>query len=211
MPLSALSNADGRRSPAWSADLPVDEADARSRLLDAAEQCYAEFGPSRTKMAHIATRAGIHRTTIYSYFRNRDEVLTACYLRAASIVLDAAEACWTTDSPFIDQLVDACVVGISVARDLPALRVLIDRNELPYAQTVAAASDAWRNRLYEAFGRRLAVAAAAGAVRTDVTAETQAQWVVRICISLTVEPGRPEDGGDRGVLQAFLPRCVMPS
>lgn len=159
-------------------------------------------------MSHIATRAGIHRTTIYSYFRNRDEVLAACYLRAASVVLDSAEACWVGDAPFIDELIDACVVGISVARELPAMRILIDRNELPYAQTVAAASEAWRRRLHEAFGQRLAAAAAAGAVRPDVTADTLAQWVVRVCISLTVEPGRPEDGGDRGVLNTFLPRCL---
>jgi AcrR family transcriptional regulator len=200
----------GRRAPAWGADLPNDDAAARARLIEAAEQCYAELGPSRTKMTHIAARAGIHRTTLYSYFRNREEVLTASYLQAAQNVLDAARPCWVTEKPFLDQLIDACLVGIAAARRQPMMRVLIDRNELSYTQTVAAASQAWRTQLHEAFGRRLAMAAAVGDIRTDVSPETLAQWVVRICISMTGEPGRPEDGGDEGVLRRFLPRCLAP-
>lgn len=198
------------RAPAWGAILPVDEAAARARLLEAAEQCYAELGPSRTKMTHIAGRAGVHRTTIYSYFRNREEILTASYVRAAQIVLDAAEPCWDTEKPFLDQLVDACLIGLQVARQLPVMRIFIDRNELPYTQTIAAASEAWRTRLHEAFGHRLAVAAAAGEIRADLSPATLAQWVVRICVSLTVEPGRSEDGGDEGLLRAFLPRSLAP-
>jgi AcrR family transcriptional regulator len=161
-------------------------------------------------MTHIASRAGIHRTTLYSYFRNREEVLSASYMRAAEVVLDAAEPCWDAEKPFLDRLVDACLVGLQVARETPIMRILIDRNELSYTQSIAAASEAWRTRLYEAFGRRLAVAARAGEIRTDVSPESLAQWVVRICISMTTEPGRSEDGGDEAVLRAFLPRCLAP-
>jgi AcrR family transcriptional regulator len=210
VPSSQIPGAAGRRAPAWGADLPLDVAAARARLIEAAEQCYAELGPRRTKMTHIAARAGIHRTTLYSYFRNREEVLTASYLQAAQNVLDAARPCWATEKPFLDQLIDACLVGIAAARSQPMMRVLIDRNELSYTQMVAAASHAWRTQLHEAFGRRLAMAAAVGDIRTDVSPETLAQWVVRICISMTGEPGRPEDGGDEGVLRRFLPRCLAP-
>jgi hypothetical protein len=51
---------------------------------------------------------------------------------------------------------------------------------------------------------------AAGEVRDDVTAETMAHWVTRIAFSLAAEPGRPEDGGDEGLIRAFLPACLAP-
>src|ERR1700716_1056455 len=93
-----ISGTSGR-APAWGADLPSDEQQARDRLLDAAEACYAERGVSRTKMTHIAQRAAVHRTTVYSYFPNRDAVLAACYVRAIDVVLDAAEHYWAADKP----------------------------------------------------------------------------------------------------------------
>jgi AcrR family transcriptional regulator len=161
-------------------------------------------------MAHIATRAGVHRTTVYSYFKNRDEVLAASYVRAADVVLDSAQACWDADKSFVDRLIDACVVGIDIARNIPVMKMLISRNELPHTQTVAAASLAWPARLREALGDRLTSAAAAGEIRTDVPPEQLAHWIVRICISLTVEPAHADEGGDIGVLQAYLPRCLAP-
>jgi hypothetical protein len=51
---------------------------------------------------------------------------------------------------------------------------------------------------------------AAGEVRDDLTAETMAHWVTRIAFSLAAEPGRPEDGGDEGLIRAFLPACLAP-
>lgn len=206
----ATSADSARRAPAWGADLPGDEAQARERLLEAAEQCYAKLGPSRTKMTHIAAQAGVHRTTVYSYFPNRDAVLAACYVRAAAMVLDAAEPCWATGKPFLDQLVDACVVGLDVARRSPAMLVLIKDQELPYTRAVVSKSEDWRERLRHGIERRIALAAKEGAVRTDLSPEALAHWVVRICFSLIAEPGRAEDGGDEGVLRAFLPRCVAP-
>lgn len=210
VPAPSITENSQRRAPAWGADLPRDDAAARGRLLDAAEQCYADRGPSRTKLTHIAARAGVHRTTVYNYFRNHDEILTACYVRAADIVLEAARPCWNTGKPFLDQVVDACLVGLTAARELPTMQILIERNELQYTQTVASASEAWAARLREAFVQRLAAAAVAGHVRTDVSPETLARWVVRVSISVTAEPAAASDGGDEGVLRAFLPRCLKP-
>lgn len=192
------------RAPAWSADLPADEQQARDRLLEAAEACYTERGLVRTKMTHIALKAGVHRTTVYSYFPNRDAVLAACFVRAVGVVLDAAEPCWAPDAPFVDRLINATVRGLEAARKSPAMRILIEDGALPHTVHATQESELWRKRLHEALGERIAVAADAGEVRTDVSSETMARWVTRICFSLVAEPGKPEDGGDEGLLRAFL-------
>ncbi|MCW2731040.1 MAG: transcriptional regulator, TetR family, partial [Mycobacterium sp.] len=74
----------------------------------------------------------------------------------------------------------------------------------------AEGSDVWSDRLAEALGGRLEVAMAAGEVRDDLTAATMAHWVTRIAFSLAAEPGRAEDGGDAGLIRAFLPACLAP-
>jgi hypothetical protein len=47
----------------------------REKLLAAADACYAEKGPVRTRMSDIARRAGVHRSTVYYYFAQRTPCL----------------------------------------------------------------------------------------------------------------------------------------
>jgi AcrR family transcriptional regulator len=198
------------RTPAWGADLPASDEEARERLLDAAEACYAERGLSKTKMTHIAMKAGVHRSTVYSYFRNRDVVLAECFLRAVTTVIDAAKSCWETDEPFADQVVRSCIVGLAAARESPTMLLLTADYDLGRTLRAAEASEKWRNRLREALGERFAAAATAGKVRDDVAPDMLAHWVTRICFSLIAEPGKDEYGGDEGLLRAFLPDALSP-
>lgn len=199
-----------RRAPAWGADLPAGEDEARERLLDAAEACYGERGSGGTKMTHIAVQAGVHRSTLYTYFPNRDAVLAACFMRAVEAVLAAGDACWQTREPFVDRLVNSCLVGLEVARASPAMKLLISGDELVRTHRAAQASESWRARLRDGLGERFAVAMAAGEVRDDLSPDMLAHWVTRICFSLIAEPGNPEYGGDEGLLRSFLPGAVAP-
>lgn len=198
------------RAARWGADLPTDEEQARERLLQAAEICYAKYGPSRTKMTHIAQEAGVHRTTVYSYFPNRDAVLAACFVRAVAGVVTAAEPHFDSDEPFSERLVQAVLVGLSVARSSPAMKLLIAGDELAETHRAAEASEIWRSDVRARLAQRFADAAAAGEVRSDVPPETLAHWVTRICFSLIADPGKPEYGGDEGLLRTFLPGALAP-
>jgi AcrR family transcriptional regulator len=66
-----------------------DENEARERSLAAADACYAEKGPMRTRMSDIARRAGVRRPTVYYYFAQKDTLLAAAFVR----VLAATSAC----------------------------------------------------------------------------------------------------------------------
>lgn len=195
---------------AWGADLPQNEDEARERLLAAAEACYAERGPSRTKMSDIALKAGVHRSTVYYYFPNKDAVLAAAFVRALAEVLAAAEHCWRTDEPFLDRLVNACLVGNQAARCSPTARMLIANDEATHTYQVAEASDIWRSTLAGALGERLAVASAAGELRDDLPAETLARWITRVNFSLMAEPADAKDGGEEGVLRHLLAPSLAP-
>jgi len=208
MSVSAQSTR-GRAAP-WGADLPVDEEQARARILDAAEACYAERGPSNTRMTDIAKRAGVHRSTVYTYFANRDAVLAACFVRAEDEISKAEEPCWQADQPFLERLVRATLVGMKTGRQSPTMQLMIGEAEVLHMFRVAEASELWRKRLTDDFGGRIADAVAHGEVRDDVSPETMAYWVTRIVFSLIAEPGRPEDGGDEGILRTFVTASLAP-
>lgn len=189
---------------------PSDD-EVRERLLNAADSCYADKGPVRTRMGDIARRAGVHRSTLYYYFPSRDALLVASFVRVLSTTLQAVEQCWQTDEPFLAQLIAACLRGIDIARSSAMMRSLVDDHQaVGAAYHAAEGSELWRAKLADALVRRLEAAGAAGDIRRDLPADTLARWIVRINFSLVAEPAKPEDGGDEGVLRNLLIASLKP-
>lgn len=209
--MSAMATQHGAsRAPRWGADLPTDEAQARDRLLHAAETCFSRYGVNRTKMAHIAQEAGVHRTTVYSYFPSRDAILAACFVRAAGEVVAAANPFFESDEPFSERLVKAMLIGLTTARSSPAMNVLTGQDELAQTRRAAEASEIWRTDIQSGLAKRFAAAAADGEIRSDVPPNALAHWVTRVCFSLIAEPGKPEYGGDEGLIRTLIPAALAP-
>jgi AcrR family transcriptional regulator len=199
------------RARSWGTSWPADEDEARERLLVAADACYAEKGPVRTRMSDIAKRAGVHRSTVYYYFPKKDALLAASFLRVLATTTQAVEQCWQTDDPFLTQLVAACLRGTDIARSSPIMRSLIEEHQaLGVAYHAAEGSEFWRAKLADTLVRRLEAAAAAGDIRCDLPPDILARWIVRINFSLIAEPARPEDGSDEGVLRNLLVASLKP-
>jgi len=53
------------------------EAATRRRIVEAATDCFAQFGNDKTSLADVALLAGLSRQTVYRYFENRDALLRA--------------------------------------------------------------------------------------------------------------------------------------
>jgi AcrR family transcriptional regulator len=156
-------------------------------------------------------RAGVHRSTVYYHFPNKDALLSASFVRVLNATLQAVEQCWQTDEPFLAQLVAACLRGVDIAPSSPILRSLVeDHQALGAAYHAAEGSELWRAKLADALVRSLEAAAAAGEIRHYLRADTLARWIVRISFSLIAEPAAPEDGGDQGVLGNLLVVSLKP-
>jgi AcrR family transcriptional regulator len=200
-----------QRASSWAADAPAGEDEARERLVAAADACYAEKGPVRTRMGDIARRAGVHRSTVYYYFPSKDALLAASFVRVLAAMVAAVEQCWQTDEPFLTQLVAACLRGNDVARRSPIMRSLVeDHQALGAAYHAAEGSELWRSTLADVLVRRVEAAAGAGEIRRDLSADTLSRWIVRINFSLVAQSAQPEDGGDEGVLRNLLVASLNP-
>jgi AcrR family transcriptional regulator len=67
---------------------PLGSPDARSAVLDAARELFAELGYERTTMRAVGVRAGVDPALIYHYFGDKDGLLSA----AIEIPADLAAA-----------------------------------------------------------------------------------------------------------------------
>lgn len=200
-----------RRSTRWGTETPATDNDARERLLAAADRCYAQRGVTRTRIDHIAEAAGVHRTTVYSYFPNKNALVSASFVRSARSILETAKDYFQTDEPFIEQLVAATLYSLDATRESPAMAMLLGGDAAGVTVHAATVSAEWHALARETLGPPLTRAVVDGHVRSDVPVESILRWIWRVSFSLAAEPGGSEDGGDEGVLRRFLVASVASS
>jgi len=126
------------------------KAMTRRDLLDAAYDLIAEVGSADISLAEVAAQAGIGRTTLYEYFRHKDDLIAAMVEERLPEVIE--EIITRTDAidglrPRIEALaiatvefiVDDPVLGLILHRELPRLsaeaqdRIRVSHEDLAYA------------------------------------------------------------------------------
>lgn len=148
----------------------------RAALVTAAAQVLARRGYAGTTTNHVAERAGVSIGTLYEYFRDKDELVTAvvdAHLTDGEALLAARTAELSPDAP-LPAVVAALVDGMMhVHAAEPRLhRVLSSQVPQTRANTARA----------EALEARLTVALAAVLGRARALAPREARLTAQICV-----------------------------
>ena len=197
------------RPASWGDQPPVDDDEARRRLLDAAEVCYERRGVSRTTVDDIAKEASVHRTTVYRYFGTRDDVLAFVLLRETADVIDSAERALSGNGSFGDRLLDALDGAIGAVEGSRWLSVLFSPESLTMTVSVAA-SGAFRDRIRDVLRPHVEAAKARGELREQLHPDAVADWLVRVAQMLLMEHLVTRPGETRADRRALLRDFVIP-
>lgn len=102
----------------------------RGQILDAAQDLFSEHGYQETSLGDIAAFVGIGRTTLYEYFRDKEDLLASLVDETLpQVFADMAEQL-DSDAPFIDQLAELTVRLTEWVVTDPTLGLLLHR-EVP--------------------------------------------------------------------------------
>lgn len=66
----------------------VDYETKKQEIIEKAKEVFAKRGYYNTNLSHISSRCGMGRTTIYQYFKNKDEIF---YYSVEDILIDLQE------------------------------------------------------------------------------------------------------------------------
>jgi AcrR family transcriptional regulator len=171
----------------WGDKKRVDDGDAaRERLLDAAEECFDRFGPSRTSIEDVARQAKVSRSTVYRYFDGRAELLAAAYMRESAAAFDRVKVLMAEPGTFAERVVRVTARAIDSLRSGRWFPMLFNADGAMVTSQAIIASKAF----YEA-GRATMQpffegAQSKGELPADLDLDDFIEWHVRLIFSFTM-------------------------
>lgn len=104
----------------------------RSDIVDAAHEILAEMGSADISLAEVAFAAGIGRTTLYEYFRDKDDLIASLVEERLPVVVDemiesvsdveeVETRILTLASATVRFVISDPVLGVILHRELPRL------------------------------------------------------------------------------------------
>lgn len=102
----------------------------RRELLDAMRELLAAVGSADVGLGDVAARVGIGRTTVYEYFRDKDDLIACLVEETLPEVLDRLLAETPEDLSIVDKLGHLAVATVEFVITDPVLGLILHR-ELP--------------------------------------------------------------------------------
>jgi AcrR family transcriptional regulator len=182
--------------------------DARSRVVEAAERCFAQYGVAKTTVEDVARLAGVSRASVYRYFPGgRDEIVLAALLASAKAFLPQLPARLRTARSHGDSIVELIMSAVGWMRSEPWRAALL---AAPLSRALNADDAAAPYALCSAFiAPYFNAARESGLVRPQVDLDDAVEFVVRVIHSLLVVPGyRDRDDAE---LRRYVQTFVVPA
>ena len=157
------------------------------RLLDAALDCFANFGVRKTSLTDVADRAGVSRATAYRMFGDKNGLVRAVAEAEVGTFLRRLDESVPWDSPLPDALAEAITFTLDYLNNHAVLQRLIAKE--PDQLTDLVMTRPGESSLIEV----LLPAVVERFVRTHhellrVPIDQAAEWLLRMAISLLLTP-----------------------
>ena len=190
--------------PVLAERLPLPPDPSLNPVLDAATECLARHGISKTTLSDIAREMGVAPSTVYRKVGSVDNVTMLVFAREAQRFLERIPATLTADSSTGPQAITHLMAdAIATLAEHPvAAKVLRDEGDW-MGRMVTRQLDHLLAQGVEVVAPLLAAAMAAGLIRAQ-DPQLLAHWLLRIALAALVSP-------PPGDLQASLDELLLPT
>lgn len=181
-----------------------DPGATQSLILDAAIRCVKQWGIERVTLNDIAKEAGVARSTIYSHYSNKDEVVRFALLQSAYSFAEKMVLALTDVPAGAERLIEAVSLGLRALPDEPCLALITEStlsqmvNE--HTLTTEAGFDINTQLFKFLMGEH---------VLTETQVSEQAEFTIRTMFSLLMMASPTERSEDE--IRGFVARWLLPA
>jgi AcrR family transcriptional regulator len=166
----------------------ADSVQLQGRLLDAAEQCFAQFGLRKTTMEDVAKAGGVSRATLYRHFRNRDDLLMGVVEREARATAQIIKAHLAGIEHPGEHLVEGFVEALEEIPRHPTLAMIVDPDSVGMTSRLVLNSERLANVALEIMMPVMQPAQESGLLRENVDIAVMIEWIYRLLNSYLTVP-----------------------
>ena len=182
----------------------------RSKLLDAAIECYTRNGIAATGMDEVAQQAGVGRATLYRHFNNQEslllDVMAHNLRRIRDAVLESIRNCERTE----DLYVEAAISILRETQERGLATLLFGEDATSRTVNRITFSDPVIKRMgEEMLVPFLIQARREGVLRDWVTKPLLLEWTSRVMLSFIATPSERLDSPVK--LRRFFHQAIIPS
>jgi TetR/AcrR family transcriptional regulator len=187
-----------------------DDQEAAQLLLSAAERCIVRHGTARIAMAEVAEEAGVTRSTLYRYFANRAELITALLLARAEALVSASVASLPEPDNAAASLPLLILHPVETVAGTPVTDALFSPSSEGLVTALEFESDALFDLACRHFGPVIAGWQAEGQVHADLHVATTVRWMIAQAVLLLSSPWRALPPAERRTLvERYVVRALI--
>ena len=182
--------------------------DTRDAIISAAFGCFRTRGLAKTTIVDIARAAGVSRSTVYEYFRDKETVVEACAEAASQrFYRNMAKAIDRHGGSTLEGRLVRAAVFVTQARQVVEPEVYFDAAEVSLMMTKNAAT--LLKECADFLAPYVTAARLTGEVRTDLDVPSATEWFARMLFSLFTTPSPTIDMRDDGAVAEFVRSYVV--
>jgi AcrR family transcriptional regulator len=180
----------------------------RDVIVQAAWQCFQQFGPRKTTIADISRTAGVARGTVYQYFPDKAAIFRATAVRASSAFYEAMATAMASGVTLDEQFSLAAAFMCRSQQQLKGWGEVFDAEQV--ALLLTAHAEILLADCIDFLEPYVDAARSRGEVRPDLDVAGAAEWLSRMLFSLysTASPRRDLD--DPETVRAFVRTFAVP-
>ena len=186
---------------------PGTAADTRQVIIDAALECFRQFGLRKTTIVDIAHVAELSRGTIYQYFRDKSAIVEACAESTSHRFYREMAKAMDRGSSLEEKLSLAAVFVSRARRFLEPRQKYFDEEEVSLLLTQNSA--VLLRECVDFVAPYINAAKLTGEVRKDLDMQAAGEWYARILFSLFSTPASTLDMEDPEVVRKFVSDHVV--
>lgn len=175
--------------------------DTRELIVESAYACFRRQGLQKATIVDIAKLAGVSRSTIYEYFRDKASIVEASAEHASEQFYRQMSTAMARGSSLEDKLSRAAVF-VTQARRIIASEKYFDEEAVSLLLTKDAA--VLLRECVDFLAPHLAAAKLTGEVRKDLDIQCAGEWFARILFSLFSTPSSTLDMDNPDVVADFV-------
>lgn len=179
---------------------------AAERAMEAAVVCFCRKGINNSSMEDIAFEAGMARSTLYRYFKDKDELIIAVMEREAWALAKTLSTQIPIKKSFSEYIIEGMLLALIHVPEHPVLGKMFAPDSLATSSRIVLMKNHLSTVGITVIGPAIKAAQLAKRVPVELTAELLMDWLIRVLFSLLTMPSDITQTYDqkRTLLEAML-------